>query len=171
MRLHESGGGAPGDAGSHKGASAPRPPVYDTPRFDSIARCLGTVPVVTVASGSVAGLPASRFVAAHFAVMVRDACVLTAGPKVVARALGYEVTKEELGGSEAHETSGVPDNFAESEADAFLQVCRCAGRAVDHRAPPPPPPFRVPAAVVSVTTSGKPRRVARPTKSRSQSSG
>ena len=90
----------------------------------SVAECLTRVPVVSAAMGTVAGLPASRLAASHFTIMVANgnAQVITAGPKVVERALGYSVTKQELGGPEMHDLSGVVDNFAESEEAAILQI-------------------------------------------------
>ena len=125
VRLHEGGGGSvTGSAG--KGSSAPTTdPVFATPRFQSVARVLGTVPVAAAAMGPVAGLPASRLVASHFSVMVRGtAQVMTAGPAVVGRALGQEVDKEALGGAALHEKSGVVDNFAADEAEALAQIRR-----------------------------------------------
>jgi acetyl-CoA carboxylase carboxyltransferase component/biotin carboxyl carrier protein len=117
VRLHEGGGGAVG------GSDTPAA-VFGDPRFRSVAECLATVPVVTAGLGVVAGLPASRLVAAHFNVCVRSGQVLVAGPKVVEMALGYETTKEELGGSQVHDLSGVVDNYVDTEADALIQVRR-----------------------------------------------
>jgi acetyl-CoA carboxylase carboxyltransferase component len=49
--------------------------------------------------------------------------IFAAGPPVVKRALGEDVTKDELGGTDVHVVeSGVIDNEAEDEADAFRQV-------------------------------------------------
>lgn len=126
VRLHEGGGGSV--AGSKGGGkNAPRPggdPVFSTPRFQSIAKVLGVVPVATGAMGAVAGMPAARLVASHFSVMAKDAQVLIAGPAVVARALGENLTKDELGGSGVHARSGVIDNVAEDETDALDQIAR-----------------------------------------------
>ena len=96
------------------------------------------VPVCTVASGSVAGLPAFRFVASHFSVMVRSAALLTAGPQIVSRALGYDASKFELGGEQVHKDSGIPDNFAESEEDALAQVRRFLSFLPSNVDEPPP---------------------------------
>jgi acetyl-CoA carboxylase carboxyltransferase component len=50
------------------------------------------------------------------------------GPPVVKAALGYDVTKEELGGYQMHaQVSGVIDNLAESEQDAFAMIRRFLG--------------------------------------------
>lgn len=85
---------------------------------------LGLIPVAGVALGSVAGLGAARVVGAHFSVMVREISqVFAAGPPLVERATGEKLTKEELGGYEVHARgSGVVDNEAETEAEAFLQI-------------------------------------------------
>lgn len=42
-----------------------------------------------------------------------------AGPKLVRRALGTEITKEELGGVAVHGASGVADGIAESETEVI----------------------------------------------------
>ena len=104
IRLHEGGGGSvTGSGGSAKKPTIPNSePVFSKNRFQSLAQCLGIVPVVTAALGPVAGLPAARLVASHFSVMTKNAQVLIAGPAVVKRALGIETTKEELGGYEVH---------------------------------------------------------------------
>lgn len=85
---------------------------------------LRTVPVVSAVLGSVAGLPAVNACVAHFNVMVKGTSHLfPGGPPVVKAALGYDVTKEELGGSEMHTTiSGVIDNLAETEVEALQMV-------------------------------------------------
>lgn len=85
---------------------------------------LGTVPVISAAMGSVAGLPAARMAFAHFSIMVRDSAVIFAGgPPVVERALGVNVTKEELGGVQIHAyKSGLVDNVAGDEADCLRQI-------------------------------------------------
>ena len=126
IRLHEGGGGSVTGAGGGKGAPATvGSQVFDAPRFRSVARTMGTVPVATAALGPVAGLPASRLVASHFCVMTREtAQVLVAGPAVVARALGENLTKEQLGSADVHTRNGVADNVAKDEGDAFQQIRR-----------------------------------------------
>ena len=124
VRLHEGGGGSVTGAGGKGGAPAGNP-VFHAPRFRSVARTMRAVPVAAAALGPVAGLPAARLVASHFSVMAREgAQVLVAGPKVVERALGRAISKEELGGARVHARNGVVDNLAEDEADAFRQIRR-----------------------------------------------
>ena len=83
------------------------------------ARQLAEVPVVNVLLGSVVGLGAAKAVLGHFAVMVRDiAQLMVAGPPVVSHAMGYDITKEDLGGWHVHATNGSVDNLAESEEEA-----------------------------------------------------
>ena len=126
IRLHEGGGGSVTGAGGGKGAPATvGSPVYEPRRFQSVARTMGCIPVATAALGPVAGLPASRLVASHFCVMTREnAQVLVAGPAVVARALGENLTKEELGGAKIHARNGVADSVAKDETEACAQVRR-----------------------------------------------
>lgn len=81
---------------------------------------LCTVPVVNVLMGSVVGLGAAKAVLGHFSVMVKDiAQLFVAGPPVVSHAMGYEVTKEDLGGWHIHCRNGSVDNLAESETEAL----------------------------------------------------
>lgn len=89
------------------------------------ARQLATVPVANVLLGSVVGLGAAKAVLGHFSVMVRDiAQLFVAGPPVVAHAMGYDITKEELGDWRIHCRNGSVDNLAESEDDALAQTRR-----------------------------------------------
>jgi acetyl-CoA carboxylase carboxyltransferase component len=87
---------------------------------------LRAVPVVSAVLGSVAGLPAVNACIAHFNLMVKGTSQLfPGGPPVVKAALGYDVTKEELGGHEMHtRQSGVIDNLAETEEEAFAMIRR-----------------------------------------------
>ncbi len=124
VRLHEGGGGSvTGSGGSAKNPTIPNSePVFSKNRFQALAQCLGVVPVATAALGPVAGLPAARLVASHFSVMTKNAQVIIAGPAVVKRALGINISKEDLGGPEIHLKSGVVDNLAENEEDALNQI-------------------------------------------------
>ena len=70
--------------------------------------------------------------------MVRSAALLTAGPQIVSRALGYDASKFELGGEQVHKNSGIPDNFAESEEDALAQVRRFLSFLPSNVDEPPP---------------------------------
>ena len=100
-------------------------PVFSAPRFRIIADAMGQVPIVSIAAGAVAGFPAGRLVASHFSVMTRHtAQVLIGGPALVERALGVKLTKDALGGAKVHTKSGIVDNVAEDEADAFDQARR-----------------------------------------------
>lgn len=80
---------------------------------------LNQVPVVNMLLGSVVGIGAAKAVLGHFAVMVRDiAQLFVAGPPVVRHAMGYDISKEELGGWQVHCCNGSVDNLAESEEEA-----------------------------------------------------
>ncbi len=86
---------------------------------------LATVPVVNMLLGSVVGIGAAKAVLGHFSVMVRDiAQLFVAGPPVVKHAMGYDITKEELGDWRVHCMNGSVDNLAESEEDAAAMVRR-----------------------------------------------
>lgn len=89
------------------------------------AQQLATVPVVNLLLGSVVGIGAAKAVLGHFSVMVRDiAQLFVAGPPVVAHAMGYEITKEDLGDWRIHCRNGSVDNLAETEAEAVEQARR-----------------------------------------------
>ena len=88
-------------------------------------RQLATVPVVNVLLGSVVGIGAAKAVLGHFSVMVRDiAQLFVAGPPVVSHAMGYEITKEDLGDWRIHCRNGSVDNLAETEEEALEQTRR-----------------------------------------------
>ena len=130
VRLLQGGGGSvTGTRGKAERRSAPAgEPVFARHRFRSVAQAMATAPVVSAALGAVAGLPAARLVASHYALMTRHtAQVLVAGPAVVERALGEVKSKEELGGARVHERSGVVDAVVEDEEQAFDHIRRFLG--------------------------------------------
>ena len=84
------------------------------------ARILPLMPVVSVVMGPSGGKPAIEACLCHFNIMVKGAGqVFPGGPPVVKAALGYDITKEELGGVQVLAYNGVIDNVTESEKDAF----------------------------------------------------
>ncbi len=126
VRLLEGGGGsvAGGDSDPRKPRTVGTP-VYEPPRFQIIAEAMGRVPIASAALGPVAGFPAGRLVASHFSVMTKATSqVMIGGPALVRRALGRKLTKEQLGGAAVHAKSGIVDNIADDEADAFAQIRR-----------------------------------------------
>jgi len=127
VRLLEGGGASVTGASGVRGRSG-----YDLTASSPLnllcMEALATVPVVCAALGPVAGFPAARLVASHFSLMTRQtAQVLTGGPTLVERALGEKLSKEQLGGAEIHTRSGVVQNVAEDEADAWRQIRRFLG--------------------------------------------
>jgi len=92
-------------------------------------RLLREVPVVSAVLGSVAGLPAVNACLSHFNLMVKGMSQLfPGGPPVVKAALGYDISKEELGGEQVHVyQSGVVDNLARDEEGAFAMIRRFLG--------------------------------------------
>jgi acetyl-CoA carboxylase carboxyltransferase component len=94
------------------------------PAWDWVVANMGTVPVVSLGLGSVAGLGAARLVTSHYSIMVEGLShMFIAGPPVVARA-GQTVTKDELGGSDIHARAGAVDDVVASEAEAFARARR-----------------------------------------------
>ena len=103
------------------------------------AEQLATVPVVNVLLGSVVGIGAAKAVLGHFSVMVRDISQLfVAGPPVVRHAMGYDISKEDLGGWQVHCRNGAVDNLAETEEEAVDTTKRFLSYlpANVHEAPP-----------------------------------
>ncbi len=89
------------------------------PGWEHVVKNLETVPVVSLALGSVAGLGAARVVASHYSVMVKGMShMFTAGPAVVA-AIGENLDKETLGGADIHARNGAVDDVVASEEAAF----------------------------------------------------
>jgi len=100
---------------------------------------LATIPVVNMLLGSVVGIGAAKAAVGHFAIMVREISQLfVAGPPVVSHAMGYDITKEDLGGWHIHCTNGSVDNLAESEEDAAAQVKRFLSYLPANVYEPPP---------------------------------
>ncbi|KLO60580.1 methylmalonyl-CoA carboxyltransferase [Delftia tsuruhatensis] len=92
--------------------------------WSQVVQNLSTVPVVSLALGSVAGMGAARVASSHYSVMVKETAQLfNAGPPVVAR-IGQNVTKNELGGSQVHTRNGVVDDEVATEQEAFERVRR-----------------------------------------------
>jgi acetyl-CoA carboxylase carboxyltransferase component len=74
--------------------------------------------------GSVVGIGAAKAVLGHFSVMVRDiAQLFVAGPPVVSHAMGYDITKEDLGGWHIHcRTVGRQPRRDREEAAAMTEA-------------------------------------------------
>lgn len=116
----------------------PRTYIPETPGWDAIVSGLSEVPFVSLALGPCAGMGAGRVAASHFSVMVKELSqVFVAGPPV-SRALGEDVTKEELGGWQIQARNGTIDNVVETEADAFEAARRFLSYLPDsvHDLPP-----------------------------------
>lgn len=100
---------------------------------------LASVPVINLLLGSVVGIGAAKAVLGHFSVMVRDiAQLFVAGPPVVQHAMGYAISKEELGGWHIHCRNGSVDNLAETEQDAVEQARRFLSYLPSSVYEPPP---------------------------------
>ena len=87
--------------------------------YHLVALNLGTVPVVALGLGSVAGLGAARLAASHYSVMTKTtSAMFVAGPPVVER-IGQTLTKQELGGWEIQCRAGAVDHAVDTEEEAF----------------------------------------------------
>lgn len=86
------------------------------------------MPVVALGLGSVAGLGAARLAASHYSIMTRTSAMFVAGPPVV-KALGQNLSKEELGGADIQTKAGAVDHAVDTEEEAFA----CARRFLSYR--------------------------------------
>ncbi len=92
------------------------------PGWDLVVANMAQVPVVGMCLGPVAGLGAARAVTSHYSVMVKDLSQLFVAGPPVAKRLGEDVTKEELGGSWMHTRNGAVDDEVKTEDEAFERV-------------------------------------------------
>lgn len=94
--------------------------------FGRSVQLLGEVPVVSAVLGSAAGGPAGRAILSHWSVMVRRTSqIFSGGPPLVKRALGVEVSKDDLGGHHvAVDTAGTVDNAVDTERECFYMIRR-----------------------------------------------
>jgi len=94
--------------------------------FGPLSEVLTIAPVVSAILGPAAGGLAPMPCLCHFSVIVKGTGqVFPGGPPVVKAALGYDIDKEALGGHQIHtQTSGVVNNAADTEHDAFDQIRR-----------------------------------------------
>jgi len=103
------------------------------------AEQLASVPVVNLLLGSVVGIGAAKAVLGHFSVMVREVAQLfVAGPPVVQHAMGYDISKEDLGGWHIHCRNGSVDNPAETEEEAVALTRRFLSYLPSSVYEPPP---------------------------------
>ncbi|MEM9738400.1 MAG: carboxyl transferase domain-containing protein [Pseudomonadota bacterium] len=148
----------------------PRTYIPETPGWNEIVHGLTQVPFVSLALGPCAGMGAGRVAASHYSVMVKGLSqVFVAGPPV-SRALGEDVTKEDLGGWQIQARNGTVDDVVESEADAFkaartfLSYLPLSVDSLPDRQPPSDPADRRDERLISIvptdgTTPYKPRTI------------
>jgi len=121
IRLIEGNGGGGSVKSIEKQGYANLPGSFASSYYTAV-RMLSTVPVVTMALGSVAGRGAARLCASHYSLMIKDKSqIFVGGPALVAR-IGQKITKEELGGSSIHARNGTVDDEAASEEEAFARA-------------------------------------------------
>lgn len=94
------------------------------PAWEWVVANLATVPVVGLALGPCAGLPAARVIASHYSVMVEGISQLFAGGPPLVAQIGEQVTKEELGGAQVHGANGTIQDVVGSEQEAFERARR-----------------------------------------------
>ncbi|MCK1446547.1 methylmalonyl-CoA carboxyltransferase [Bradyrhizobium sp. 48] len=128
IRISEgSGGGGSVKTIETKGAANLPGGIGGTRWYRFTTENLSRVPVVALGLGSVAGLGAARLAASHYSIMTRKSAMFVAGPPVV-KALGQDLTKEELGGADIQTRAGAVDHAVDTEEEAFA----CARRFLSY---------------------------------------
>ena len=125
--IEGSGGGGSVKTIETKGAANLPGGIGGTRWYRFTTENLSRVPVVALGLGSVAGLGAARLAASHYSVMTRKSAMFVAGPPVV-KALGQDLSKEELGGADIQTRAGAIDHAVETEEEAFA----CARRFLSY---------------------------------------
>jgi acetyl/propionyl-CoA carboxylase alpha subunit/acetyl-CoA carboxylase carboxyltransferase component len=114
--LYDSAGGSVTEGGDHTIV----PVNYG---WATLTELMALVPVVTANLGTSAGWIAVQVAFSHFNVMTKNSELFVAGPPLVKRALDIDITKQQLGNYKVHAyQSGVVDNVAQDEKDAFRQI-------------------------------------------------
>ena len=112
---------------------------YSPNDLQVLAENHGRVPMVSVVMGPSAGHGALTAPLSDFVIMVEGAALFSAGPALVRRATGEQVTAAELGGTAMHTTtSGVAHNAAFDDAGALALACRYLSYLPSHAGAPAP---------------------------------
>src|SRR4051795_1152604 len=128
VRLIEgSGGGGSVKTIETKGAANLPGGIGGTRGYCYAPTNMARVPVVGLGLGSVAGLGAARLAPSHYSIMTRKSAMFVAGPPVV-KALGQDLSKEELGGADIQTRAGAVDHAVDTEEEAFA----CARRFLSY---------------------------------------
>ena len=125
--IEGSGGGGSVKTIETKGAANLPGGIGGTRWYRFTTENLARVPVVALGLGSVAGLGAARLAASHYSIMTRKSAMFVAGPPVV-KALGQNLSKEELGGADIQTRAGAVDHAVDTEEEAFA----CARRFLSY---------------------------------------
>jgi acetyl-CoA carboxylase carboxyltransferase component len=125
--IEGSGGGGSVKTIETKGAANLPGGIGGTRWYRFTTENLSRVPVVALGLGSVAGLGAARLAASHYSIMTRRSAMFVAGPPVV-KALGQDLSKEELGGADIQTRAGAIDHAVDTEEEAFA----CARRFLSY---------------------------------------
>lgn len=125
--IEGSGGGGSVKTIETKGAANLPGGIGGTRWYRFTTENLSRVPVIALGLGSVAGLGAARLAASHYSVMTRKSAMFVAGPPVV-KALGQDLSKEELGGADIQTRAGAIDHAVDTEEEAFA----CARRFLSY---------------------------------------
>lgn len=114
--LYEGAGGSVSEGGDFQ----PLPVNFG---WAALTEMQSKIPVVAANLGTAAGWIAVQVGFCHFNVMTKNSELFVAGPPLIKAALNMDINKHELGDYKVHAyKSGVVDNVAEDEQDAFRQI-------------------------------------------------
>jgi acetyl-CoA carboxylase carboxyltransferase component len=107
--------------------------------FRASVELSGKVPQISILSGVSAGGGAYSPALTDYVVMTEDSRMFLTGPKVVAEALGEEISMEALGGPKVHGRNGVADLIAPDATSAVAQARHLLGLLPQRIGGPPHP--------------------------------
>ncbi len=114
--LYEGAGGSASEGGE-------RSPVPVNMGWATLTELMSKVPVIAANLGTAAGWIAVQVGFSHFSIMTKNSELFVGGPPLIKAAFDIDITKQELGNYRVHVyQSGVVDNLAEDEEDAFRQI-------------------------------------------------
>jgi acetyl-CoA carboxylase carboxyltransferase component len=116
--------------------------------FRETVQLSGTVPQISIITGTSAGGGAYSPALTDWVVMTRDSSMFLTGPDVVRDALGEQVTAEQLGGVRVHQRNGVCHFVADGDVDGAHLARELLGYLSPAPAPVRPAPGCDPAVHV-----------------------
>jgi acetyl-CoA/propionyl-CoA carboxylase carboxyl transferase subunit len=100
--------------------------------FARMTRASGRIPQISVVLGPAAGGAAYGAALTDVVILAPDGLMFVTGPDVIRSSTGEQVDAQSLGGTTAHDRSGVVHLYADSEQAAFGHARRLVGLLAEH---------------------------------------